>query len=73
MSIKTDMDDKSNDIKTIVEEPKKTVGKDHVKYIVLLKLLNAILINIGRDVIGDITEFVDVDREDIIKEENKIY
>lgn len=52
-----------------IKEPIQKVGKDHIKYIVLLKLLNTILANIGRDPIDDITKFVDVDRADIIKQD----
>ncbi len=36
----------------------------------MLKLLNKILANIGKEKITDITEFIDIDREDIIKEKN---
>lgn len=40
------------------------------KYNVLLKLLNRILVNIGRQEINDIIEFKNVDRKDLLKEEN---
>jgi nanoRNase/pAp phosphatase (c-di-AMP/oligoRNAs hydrolase) len=41
------------------------------KEIVLLKLVNKILVNIGKDEIDDLTKFVDIDRNDIIKDINK--
>lgn len=41
------------------------------KYKVALKLVNLILVNIGNTEIKDLTEFVNVDREDIIKDINK--
>ena len=55
-----------------IKEPVQKVGKDHIKYIVLLKLLNAIFVNIGRNPIDDITQFVSISRDDIIKDVNKI-
>ena len=60
---------------TILEKkPKKTIVKvspDHEKYKMALKLINVILANIGKDQIDDLTKFVDVNREDIIKDINK--
>ena len=47
------------------------VSKDSDKYKVLLKLINKILSNIGKDEIDDLTDFKDIDREDIIKDVNK--
>jgi hypothetical protein len=83
MSIMADMNivlnNNTTDIKTIDKKLQKIdnydvqkVGKDHNKYIVLLKLLNTILVNIGRDIIDDITNFVNVNRDDIIQDANKI-
>jgi hypothetical protein len=46
------------------------VDKNNAKYIVLLKLLNGILENIGKDQITEVTQFVDISRTDIIKQEN---
>ena len=46
------------------------IEKDSDKYKVLLKLLNNILINIDKQEINDITDFKDIDREDIIKDVN---
>ena len=47
------------------------LDKDHDKYKIALKLINSILVNLGKDEIDDLTKFVDIDREDIIKEVNK--
>ena len=46
--------------------------KTSEKYIVALKLVNNILVNIGKSQIDDLTDFKHIVREDIIKEENKI-
>jgi hypothetical protein len=56
--------------KTIVKKEVKKLEKDHIKYVVLLKLLNKILVNIGNTEIDDVTFFVNVDREQIIKASN---
>lgn len=47
------------------------VSCDNEKYKVILRLINKILINIGKTEIDDLTKFVDIDREDIIKDVNK--
>lgn len=47
------------------------ITKDSDKYKVLLKLLNKILKNIGKNEINDITKFINIDRDDIIKDVNK--
>lgn len=47
------------------------VDKDSDKYKIALKFVNKILVNIGKDEIDDLTKFMDIDREDIIKEVNK--
>lgn len=49
---------------------KKIADKKDGKYIVLLKLLNNILTNLGKSNIANLTEFQNVDRDDLIKEEN---
>ena len=41
------------------------------KYKIVLKLINQILVNIGKNEIDDLVKFVDIDREDIIKDINK--
>lgn len=46
------------------------IEKDSDKYKIVLKLINKILKNMGKDEIDDITKFTDIDREDIIKEAN---
>jgi hypothetical protein len=48
------------------------VDKTTDKYKVALKFINKLLKNIDKKEITDLTEFVDIDRLDIIKEENKI-
>jgi len=60
---------KLQDTKELVKITK--VSKDSDKYKVALKLVNKILVNLGKDEIDDLTKFVDVDREDIIKDVNK--
>ena len=47
------------------------VGKDSEKYRVALKFVNRILVNIGKEEVDDLTDFVGVDRDDIIKDVNK--
>ena len=49
-----------------------TINKNSDQYRVTLKLVNKILVNLNKDEIDDLTKFVNVDREDIIKECNKI-
>ena len=44
--------------------------KNSDKYKVSLKLVNKILVNIGKEEIDELTKFVDIDREDIIKDVN---
>ena len=46
------------------------IEKDSEKYQVTLKLLNKILVNLGKEEIDDFTKFKDIDREDIIKDIN---
>lgn len=41
-----------------------------IKRELMLKLLNKILVNIGKEKIDDITEFIDIERDDIIKNKN---
>ena len=52
------------------EKPKKNINKKTGKYVILLKLLNKILTNLSKNNITDLTEFQNIDRDDIIKEEN---
>jgi hypothetical protein len=49
----------------------KKADTDSEKYKVALKLINLILVNLGKDLIDDLTKFVNIDREDIIKDINK--
>lgn len=50
---------------------KEKVDPDSDKYKVVLKFVNRILVNLEKDEIDELTKFVNIDREDIIKEENK--
>lgn len=50
---------------------KEKIQKDSEKYKIILKLLNKILKNNGKDEITDITKFADIDRDDIIKDVNR--
>ena len=54
----------------ITKAPKVKVPKDSDKYRVALKLINKILTNIGSSEIDDLTKFVNILREDIIREDN---
>jgi len=58
----------------VIKKPKiqyNKVSKDSNKYKVLLKFINKILVNINKPEIDDLTKFVNIDREDIIKDINK--
>lgn len=58
--------------KDAITIPEIDIDKNSSKYKVLLKYVNAILNNIeGKSQISDLTNFKDIDREDIIKEVNK--
>ena len=46
------------------------IDKTSDKYRVLLKLVNKILKNIEKEEINDLTEFINIDRDDIIKDVN---
>ena len=61
---------KNNKIKK--EKPKKQIDKTTDKYKLALKLINKILLNIGVSEIDCLTKFQNIDREYIIKVENKI-
>ena len=52
------------------KESKVRMEKDSEKYKITLKLLNKILVNVGKEEIDDLTQFIDIDREDIIKDPN---
>ena len=68
-----------NKDKNVKEENKKNeednklskIDKTTKKYEVMLKFINKILKNIGKKEVDDIFKFVDIDRQDIIKEDNK--
>lgn len=57
---------KTKNVSTVVKE-----SSDSDKYKVALKLVNKILVNIGKEEIDDLIKFSGIDREDIIKEVNK--
>ena len=50
----------------------KEIDKQSDKYQILLKFINKLLKNIGKEEITDLTQFQNIDREEIIKEENKL-
>ena len=50
---------------------KTILDKKSDKYKMALKLINKILTNISKDEIDDLTKFVNIDREEIIKDVNK--
>lgn len=56
-----------------IQNNKDEIMKDFLieKTKVALKFINVILANLGKPAINSLTEFTDVDREDIIKEVNK--
>ena len=47
------------------------VDKDSDKYKVALKFVNKILTNLGKEEVDDLTKFVNIGRDDILKEANK--
>lgn len=47
------------------------VDKDSDKYKVLLKFVNKILTNLNKAEVDDLTQFINIDRDDIIKDINK--
>ena len=47
------------------------VDKNDDKYKVALKFINKILVNIGKEEVDELTKFVNISREDIIKDDNK--
>ena len=57
---------KNKTVKVVEKEP-----LDSPKYKLALKFVNKILVNIGKDEVDDLTKFVNIDREDIIKEVNR--
>jgi hypothetical protein len=58
--------------KKIIIQPitKKEIDKTTEKYKFVLKIINKILQNIGKNQIEDLINFVNIDRNDIIKNEN---
>ncbi|ARF08062.1 hypothetical protein Catovirus_1_112 [Catovirus CTV1] len=68
--IKDNVETLNKNDKKILVKGKKTVDKNNPKYIILLKLINSILTNLKMNNVDDLTEFKNVDRDDIIKEEN---
>ena len=48
-----------------------TVDTSGEKYKVALKFINKILVNLEKEEIDELTDFKDIDREDIIKDVNK--
>jgi len=67
---KTSITNENTKVKNIEVKKKKIIPKvanDDPNYIAILHLLNIILTNIGRESITEITQFVNIDREDINK------
>src|SRR5579885_1406108 len=63
---------KFNEKKEIkIEKPKIVINKSSEKYKIALKLVNGILVNIGKSPIDDLTNFKNIDRNDIIKDVNR--
>ncbi len=58
--------------KKVKKNPAKIIDKTTRKYKILIKFVNKILVNIGKDRIDDLTDFKNIDRLDIIKPENKV-
>ena len=68
--------DKNIEVIEVKEVNKETAenyreDKDTEKYKIALKFVNKILVNIGKDEIDDLLKFINIDREDIIKDVNK--
>ena len=59
-------------MKTNERDKKVKATPDSDQYKIALKLVNLILVNIGNTEIEVLTDFVNVDREDIIKDVNKV-
>ncbi|QKF94781.1 hypothetical protein QKU48_gp1323 [Fadolivirus algeromassiliense] len=55
----------------VVDNVVPKAAPDSNKYKIALKLVNLILVNIGKEEVDDLTKFKDIDREDIIKDVNK--
>ncbi len=66
------LDDVITEKKNIAKKVVRKVEKNNFKYIVLLKFLNAILANIGKNHITEITQFININRIDIIKQTNVV-
>lgn len=57
--------------KTDTEKKNKPCSKQSKKYKLLLEFVNKLLTNIDKDPVADLKDFKNIDRIDIIKEENK--
>jgi len=63
-------DDKA--VEEVVEENGNNVDKTTLKYKVLLEFVNGILNNLNKDKIADLTQFKNINRLDIIRNDNVI-
>ena len=61
----------SDNKKTIKKKPIIKASKDDDKYKVLLKLINKILLKMGKEEIDDLTKFAEIDRDYLVKDEFK--
>ena len=57
----------------IAKKDRSNVDKTSAKYQLVLKFVNTILTNMGKPNITDLTQFKDIDRDDILNEKNKEY
>jgi hypothetical protein len=60
-------------LKIVKPKPKKVyerIDKENDKYGAVLRFLNKILTNLGKEQIDDITKFIDIDRADILSSVN---
>jgi hypothetical protein len=53
-----------------MDNPQNREPKTSEKYIILLKYVNLLLVGMGKPEINDLIEFVDIDKNDIITEQN---
>lgn len=73
MAEKTDIlaNDENNTVDVTIDTTNNDIRIDDNKYQTLLNLINMILKNIDHPTIEKLTDFIDIDRDCIIKDENK--
>lgn len=62
----------NNDKQIVKKTSSKIIKETDPKYKILLKFVNEINVNINKPVINKLTDFINIDREDIIKQENNV-